>query len=329
MAHYAALDIGTNNCRLLIAQTNNGVNDRANNGANNHHDFTILDSYADAVLLGDALYETGMISKEAMRRCIDVLKICTAKIREYPTIKTRAVATATCRTARNGNDFIEQANEATGLNIDIISQAEESRLACISCQSLVHPKSDYCIIFEIGGGSIQLSWVDTKNSNYQLLGHISLPIGILIAASRFGSEAVDESLYQQIDAICQPYLNEFNVAHDIDNHIKQSNVQIISASGTPVTLACLLLRMNRYIRYRIDGKRFVTADILNVAQMLRMQTMAQRSKYSVIGEERMRLAGMGAVLSEIILRKWQIPHIYIADRGQREGILRDMLDTEI
>ncbi|MCH9844567.1 MAG: hypothetical protein K0U39_03585 [Alphaproteobacteria bacterium] len=325
MSHYAALDIGTNNCRLLIAQTHDNLHD----DAHGKHDFTILDSYADAVLLGDALYDTGMISKEAMRRCIDVLKICTAKIREYPVVKTRAVATATCRTASNGNDFIEQANEETGLNIDIISQEEEARLACISCQSLVHPQSDYCIIFEIGGGSIQLSWVDTKNGNYQLLGHISLPIGILIAASRFGSEAVDESLYQQIDAICQPYFNEFKMAHDIDKHITQSNVQIISASGTPVTLACLLLQMNRYIRHKIDGKRFLTADILNVAQMLRMQTMEQRGKYSVVGEERMQLAGMGAALTEIILRHWQIPHIYIADRGQREGILRDMLGAEI
>ncbi|MCH9853013.1 MAG: hypothetical protein K0U45_05865 [Alphaproteobacteria bacterium] len=323
MGYYAALDIGTNNCRLLIAQKN----DRANNGAGDHNNFTILDSYADAVLLGDALYDTGMISKAAMQRCIDVLKICANKIDEYPTIKTRAVATATCRTAGNGNDFIEQANQQTGLNIDIISQAEESRLACISCKPLVHPKSDYCVIFEIGGGSIQLSWVDTKNGNYQLLGHISLPIGILLATSRFGPEAIDEALYQQLAAICHPYLHEFNALHDIDSHIKQSNVQLISASGTPVTLACLLLRMNRYIRYKIDGKQFLTADILNIAQMLRMQTMEQRSKYSVIGAERMRLAGMGAALSEIILRQWQIPHIYIADRGQREGILRDMLEN--
>ncbi len=321
MSHYAALDIGTNNCRLLIAEASNDANA-------NSTDFTILDSYADAVLLGDALYETGMISAEAMLRCIDVLKICAEKIREYPAIKTRAVATATCRTASNGKDFIEQANEETGLNISIISQEEESRLACISCQSLVNPKSDYCIIFEIGGGSIQLSWVDTKNGNYQPLGHTSLPIGILIAASRFGYEIVDESIYQQIDLICRPYLNEFTASHDIDKHIMQSNVQIISASGTPVTLACLLLQMNRYIRYKIDGKRFLTADIINVAQMLRMQTMKQRRRYSVIGEERMKLAGMGAVLSEIILRKWQIPHIYIADRGQREGILRDMLGQD-
>ena len=223
MSHYAALDIGTNNCRLLIVKANANDDDTAN--ANNT-DFTILDSYADAVLLGDALYETGMISNQAMNRCIDVLKICAAKIREYPAIKTRAVATATCRTASNGNDFIEQANQQTGLNINIISQEEESRLACISCKPLVNPKSDYCIIFEIGGGSIQLSWVDTKNGNYQLLGHISLPIGILIAASRFGYEAVDESLYQQIDAICRPYLNEFTATHDIDKHITQSNVQV-------------------------------------------------------------------------------------------------------
>ena len=237
MSHYAALDIGTNNCRLLIAEASHAT------GNSNGTDFTILDSYADAVLLGDALYDTGMISTEAMLRCIDVLKICAAKIREYPSITTRAVATATCRTARNGNDFIEQANQETGLNIGIISQEEESRLACISCQPLVNSKSDYCIIFEIGGGSIQLSWVDTKNGNYQLLGHVSLPIGILIAASRFGVEAVDESLYQQIDEICTPYLNEFSTLHDIDNHIMQSNVQLISASGTPVTLACLLLQM--------------------------------------------------------------------------------------
>ncbi len=315
MPHYAALDIGTNNCRLLIAE------------AQNRQGFTILDSYADTVLLGDAIYNTGMIGADAIERCLEVLKICADKLAEYPAITYRAIATETCRIAKNSDSFLQQVKEVTGLEIDIISREEEARLACISCKPLVHQKSDYCLVFEIGGGSTQLSWVGTKDGRYELLGHVSLPIGILLASSRWGEGIIDEQLYQEIYETCLPYLQEFNDAHAIDKNIKEHSVQLISASGTPVSLACLLLKMNRYIRHKIDGKRFVSKDIVTVTQRLRQQTVEQRSNYPVIGLQRMRLAGMGAALTEIILIKWDIPHIYIADRGQREGILREMIVT--
>ena len=311
--NYAALDIGTNNCRLLIAQ------------GNQDGKLVILDSYADSVFLGEELYESGVLSVASIKRCLAVLSICASKIQEHPTISYRAIATEACRIAKNGEDFIQQVKQTTGLDIDIISRKEESRLACISCKPLIRNNTDYCLIFEIGGGSIQLSWVDAAHEKLTLLGHVSLPIGILIATSRWGEGAINDDLYQSIFNECLPYLEKFDQTHQVSEHIKSHNVQMISASGTPVTLAALHLKMNHYYRHKIDGKRFCTSDIIEMAHKTRNQTTEQRSKYPIIGHERMRLVAMGGALTEIILKYWDMPFIDIADRGQREGILREML----
>ena len=312
--YYAALDIGTNNCRLTIAEPNK----------NSH--FSVIDSIADMVLLGEELYETGKISDAAIARGLKSLEYFASKLQNYQNVTYRGVATEVCRRASNGEAFIKQVNQETGLDISIISAEEEARLAALSCTPLIKANSDYAIIFEIGGGSIQLNFLEAgEKNNIHHLNSISIPLGVLTASARWGEDIVNDELYQKIADFCEPYLEDFSLKNQITKHIDAGkNIQIISASGTPATLAALQLKMNIYSRQRIDGQRFRGGDIINIAQKMRMYDSKERANYPIIGKYRLNMIGMGAALTESILSKWNLPFIDIADRGQRQGMLLEL-----
>ncbi len=196
----------------------------------------------------------------------------------------------------------------------------------MSCLPMVKPENHYCLIFEIGGGSTQLSWFNSQ-TGIEKLTNISLPIGVLTAISRWGNGAINDSLLQEIVNFCHPYFAEFNRMNNITELIDAGkNIQLISASGTPTTLACLHLKMNYYIRNRIDGCRFRTQDIIAIADKIRKQELIKRKQHPVIGETRMDMIAVGAALTMNILQQWNLPILDVADRGQREGLLREMLD---
>ena len=312
--YYAALDIGTNNCRLTIAEP-----------AENSH-FSVIDSIADMVLLGDELYETGKIGDAAIARGLKSLEYFASKLQNYQNVTYRGIATEVCRRASNGEAFIKQIKQETGLDISIISAEEEARLAALSCTPLIKANSDYAIIFEIGGGSTQVNFLEVvKGGDIRHVNSVSIPIGVLTASARWDEDIVNDELYQKIADFCAPYLEEFSVKNQIAKHIDAGKkVQIISASGTPATLAALQLKMNVYSRQRIDGQRFRGVDIISIARKIRMYDSKERANYPIMGKYQLNMIGMGAALTESILSKWNLPFIDIADRGQRQGMLLEL-----
>ena len=312
--YYAALDIGTNNCRLTIAEPNK----------NSH--FSVIDSIADMVLLGDELYETGKIGDAAIERGLKSLEFFASKLQNYQNVTYRGIATEICRRASNGEAFIKQIHQETGLDISIISAEEEARLAALSCMPMIKEHSDYAIIFEIGGGSTQVNFLEVvKGGDIRHVNSVSIPIGVLTASARWSEDIVNDELYQKIADFCAPYLEEFSAKNQIAKHIDAGKkVQIISASGTPATLASLQLKMNVYSRQRIDGQRFRGVDIISIAQKIRLYDSTERANYPIMGKYQLNMVGMGAALTESILSKWNLPFIDIADRGQRQGMLLEL-----
>jgi exopolyphosphatase/guanosine-5'-triphosphate,3'-diphosphate pyrophosphatase len=306
---YAAVDLGTNNCRLLVARPVDGG-------------FRVIDAFSRVVRLGEGLAASGVLSESAMRRTLEALAICAAKMRRRGVTTARAVATEACRRAGNCGDFIERTHRATGLRLEIISSAEEARLALDGCAPLLTSDPPYALVFDIGGGSTELNWLEIDaNKQVRVLGSVSLPCGVVTLSERHGSGRIGASGYECMVGEVGGLLEPFEAQHRIAAQVAQGMVQMLGTSGTVTTLAGVHLGLERYQRAVIDGYTLDFGAIAAVSRRLAEMDCADRAALPCIGPERADLVVAGCAILEAICRLWPVGRVRVADRGLREGIL--------
>jgi exopolyphosphatase / guanosine-5'-triphosphate,3'-diphosphate pyrophosphatase len=306
---YAAIDLGTNNCRLLIAEP-------APAG------FRVVDSFSRIVRLGEGLNATGELSSAAMGRTLEALRICADKLRRRRPQRTRFIATQACRAAGNGAAFLKQVRAETGLAFDLISPREEARLAVMGCASLIAQKADAALIVDIGGGSSELSWVRAKaGAAPQIESWVSVPIGVVTLAERFPETAPRPDWYAGMIAHVHGLIEDALAASGFKAGALDGRVHMIGTSGTVTSLAGVYLNLDRYQRHRVDGL-WMEADDARAAS-LRLQSLShsERASHPCIGPDRADLVLSGCAIFDAILERWPIRHLRVADRGLREGVL--------
>ncbi len=306
--HYAALDLGTNNCRLLVARPQG-------NG------FAVVDAFSRIVRLGEGLAATGRLSDEAIDRTIAALRVCADKLKRRDVALSRAVATEACRRAANGAEFIERAYRETGIVLDIISAEEEARLAVLGCHALIEPGEGAALVFDIGGGSTELVLVDTRTAQPTILDWHSAPWGVVSLTESVGSAEPDT--YATMRATVRASFADF--AARIPRG--EGRLRLLGTSGTVTTLASVHLGLDSYDRSAVDGLLMPAAAMRAVSQRIAGLNMAGRSKVPCIGEERADLVVAGCAILEEILDIWPAEQLGIADRGIREGILRRLMSA--
>lgn len=312
-AVYSAIDLGTNNCRLLIARPGK-------------RGFRVIDAFSRIVRLGEGLGVSGRLSDEAMERAVDALKICARKIRRRYVTCMRSVATEACRTAENCADFVALVKAETGLNLDVISSVEEARLAVAGCQSLLDPSFDYALVFDIGGGSTELILVETgKNHHLHVLAWSSIPYGVVNLAERFGCTHMDEIRYAAIVSLIDSALESLDKNSRARNILQGSNVQLLGTSGTVTTLASVQLGLTRYDRNKVDGAWFGSDTIQDLARSIALMRYEDRLMQPCIGADRADYVVAGCGILEAILSRWSFDRLRVADRGIREGVLRGLM----
>jgi exopolyphosphatase/guanosine-5'-triphosphate,3'-diphosphate pyrophosphatase len=314
---YAALDLGTNNCRLLIAR-------RANDG------FRVIDAFSRIVRLGEGLAATGRLSEAAMARTIEALKVCAGKIGQRKVAFGRYVATEACRQAENCADFLAQVKEAIGIELEIISTAEEARLVVAGCAPLFHPRIRYAIVFDIGGGSTEIVWLHQVGPRaapprMEILGSVSLPFGVVTFTERFGGIEVTPADYRAMVAEAEAALIPFERTHNIRRQVRARQVQMLGSSGTVTTLAGVHLALPRYIRALVDGSMLTFDQIELVSRHLAGLDIAGRAASPCVGRERADLVLSGCAILDAICATWPVGRLRVADRGIREGILFDLM----
>ncbi len=309
----AALDLGTNNCRLLIANpTMNG--------------FRVVDAFSRIVRLGEGLTKNGQLSVQAMNRTLNALQICADKISDRQVITYRAVATEACRRAVNGLEFIKRIRGETGLNLEIISNYEEAELAVIGCLPLLARDIPHSIVFDIGGGTTELAWLYCDSTGRLLdFKFYSMPIGVATLLEKHGGDRFDAIRYKAMIAETERSLASFEVDYKIETTDKRENFQMIGTSGTMTTLAGLHLGLERYDRKQVDGKLMSFSTIRKLAGELASLTFDKRACLPCIGYKRADLVVPGCAILEAICNKWPVGQICVADRGVREGILCGLL----
>ena len=315
---FGAIDLGTNNCRLMIAA-------RTTNG------FRVVDSFNRSVRLGEGLRASGRLAEESMKRALDALSICAERMQQWPLAHVRAVATEACRRAINGQEFLARVRRETGLVIDIITAREEAELALESCSPLLqaglqrHVEPERGVLFDIGGGSTEVAWirVDRRNQRQTLIGMTSMPVGVINLQEMFG-QGHDEGAYPEMVEYVRSQLMDFEGVHRIRREVGQGNVRLIGTSGTVTTLAGVALSLPRYNRAAIDGLTLPGNIMLDAIGTLRGLGAEGLLAHPCVGHDRAKFVLPGCAIFEAMQSLWPVDDVTIADRGLRDGMLLRM-----
>ncbi|MFK7868384.1 MAG: Ppx/GppA phosphatase family protein [Roseobacter sp.] len=326
---YAALDLGTNSCRMLIARP------RGNS-------FDVVDSFSKSVQLGAGLEKTGHLSRASMSRTIQALRICQQKLRRNKVRHMRLVATEACRRAVNADAFLTRVQKETGLTLDIIKPQEEARLAVISCAPLVSRSTENLLVVDIGGGSTELVWIDLSavpavdrgraimrlhagfGQNFddmpaaRVVDWISVPLGVATLRDQFNDVEDDAARFALMSWFFEENLSDFAPYHGLHSHEK---FQIVGTSGTVTTVAASHLGLKRYDRTKVDGLHMTTEQIERVIRSYLALGPEGRRSDPRIGQDRHALIMSGAAILQALMRCWPTERLSVADRGLREGLL--------
>ncbi|MEP2782135.1 MAG: Ppx/GppA phosphatase family protein [Pseudoruegeria sp.] len=333
---YAALDLGTNSCRMLIAQPKGSQ-------------FHVIDSFSKSVQLGAGLEASGRLSKASMWRTVQALRICRKKLQKHNVKRMRLVATEACRRAENSRDFIRMVKRETGLALEVIEAEEEARLAVISCAPLVSTKTEQLLVVDIGGGSTELVWIDLSNvprkerplaimrmrrgfapnetpfPNAKVVDWISVPLGVATLRDQFDDVEGDAGRFALMSCGFEEQLANFS---PYSSEQKRDGFQIIGTSGTVTTVAASHLGLKRYDRNKVDGLRMTSDQIDAVIRDYLSLGPHGRRHDPRIGKDRHALIMSGAAILQALLRLWPTDRLSVADRGLREGLLYAQMSVD-
>jgi exopolyphosphatase/guanosine-5'-triphosphate,3'-diphosphate pyrophosphatase len=323
---YAALDLGTNNCRLLVARPS-------------RRGFMVIDAFSRIIRLGEGVTVAGRLTEPAMRRTIDALRVCAAKMDRHRVRRSRLVATEACRVASNGESFLRRVRDETGLSIEILSRETEARLAVSGCASLIDTDCDLALVFDIGGGSSELIWLDLSRrtgswrrsladrleANDCIVAWTSLPVGVVALSDRFGGRDVTAETFEAMVDWVTGLIAPFEAEHRFRERTAGGRVHLLGTSGTVTTVAGIQLGLPRYDRNKVDGCWLDVADVRSVTYGLVGRSYEQRVAEPCIGRERADLVLAGCAILEALLRMWPTERLRVADRGLREGILANLM----
>jgi exopolyphosphatase/guanosine-5'-triphosphate,3'-diphosphate pyrophosphatase len=309
---YAALDLGTNNCRLLIAcPTDDG--------------FRVVDSFSRIIRLGEGISATGCISEAAIERAIAALSVCRDKIQFRKAKRLRLIATEACRAASNAEGFRNRVAAETGIQLEVIDRETEAALAVLGCSPLVDPRGRGAILFDIGGGSTELVRIerdlDEANPQLRIKAWMSIPLGVVTLAEHFGGRDVTPAIYARMEQEVARHVAPFAQVHGRD----LADMHLLGTSGTVTTLAGIHLNLARYDRRRIDSIWMHDADITATVNKLLGMSYEQRANNNCISVERADLVLAGCAILDAIRRAFPLPRLRVADRGLREGMLVEMM----
>lgn len=318
---YAAVDLGTNNCRLLVAEPH---------GAR----FRVVDSYSQIVRLGEGLNSSGELSEAAIGRTIDALQTIRQKMKSYNLKRQRCVATQACRQAKNGVEFIDRIQKETGLTFKIIPPKEEAQLSVMGAADLVDKEKRFALVVDIGGGSTELSWVDARQvremgvkgvlHRVPMIAWASFPLGVVTLSEQFPEDG-SAGWYEGMVEHCKNVLCEYAPGQNLCSAFTRQEGHLIGTSGTVTSLCAVHMDLDKYKRSVVDGAWMTRTDAMAARGRLSVLNRAQRSEIPCIGDGRSDLVLAGCAILEAVWDLWPAEQMRVADRGLREGLLLSLI----
>jgi len=315
-AVYGALDLGTNNCRMMIASPcADGLR--------------VVESFSRIVRLGEGLRASGRLGEAAVERTMRALHICAERLRRRRVARVRCIATEACRQAANRDAFFGRVADETGLTLEVISAEEEAALTLAGCRPLLDSSRPRGLVFDIGGGSTELSWIDTSGDGPpRPIGFVTMGMGVVNLAEEFGGDRIELDAFEAIVARVDAEIAAFDADHGIAAAVTDGSVQMLGTSGTVTTLGGIHLGLPRYDRSRVDGMDIDFDALLAASARLTALDYQGRAANPCIGRQRADLVVVGCAILEGICRRWPVGRLRIADRGVREGLLLAMMAAD-
>ena len=307
----AVVDLGTNNCRLLIAR------------AERDGHLRIVDSFSRIVRLGEGVSQTGLLAQDAIDRTIDALKVCAERIRRRGASRVRAIATEACRRARNADVLLARAKSEAGIELSIVSAEEEARLAAVGCAPLIGKEFSGALVFDIGGGSTEIIWLRANDNGVETIHASSVPVGVVSLAEESGNGGSPADFSAMRAAMIARFAPVRDAMAEKGAFGAEAH-HLLGTSGTVTTLAGIALGLQRYSRDRVDASWHDSAVILGVVDRLVALDLPQRAQLGCVGHERADLIVPGCAIFGAIYSHWPCTRLRVADRGLREGMLRDL-----
>jgi exopolyphosphatase/guanosine-5'-triphosphate,3'-diphosphate pyrophosphatase len=303
----AALDLGTNNCRLLVASVGRDGTLR------------VVDSFSRIVRLGEGVAQTGRLSEAAIARTIEALKICAHRIGKSRASRVRAIATEAARRASNADELVARVRAETGLMLEVVSAEEEARLAAIGCAPLIGTNYEGALVFDIGGGSTEVIWMRGHGERVRMVQAASVPLGVVSMSEQGSAHDFDTMRTESLDALQRVrHAMDATMSFDANMH------HLLGTSGTVTTLAGIALGLKRYDRAKVDASWHDCARILEIVDALVGLDLAERAKVGCVGPDRADLIVAGCAVFSAIHVLWPCARLRVADRGLREGMLREL-----
>lgn len=309
---YGALDLGTNNCRLLIARPS-------------REGFRVVNSFSRIVRLGEGLSRTGRLDPAAMDRAYEALAQCAERLarRGLTGARISAVATQACRAADNGTAFIERVRKGTGLDLRVIDPKEEARLAVQGCLNLFDPRTEAVLVIDVGGGSTEMSWLKREDGGFRTVAWMSAPLGVVTLAERHpepdpsGLDWYEAMVADMAAAVRAGGIEDADMRGLFDD----GRAHLVGTSGAITSLAGIHLGLRRYQRDLVDGLWMTSGQCRDAADRLMALGPKGRAAEPCIGPDRADLVLAGAAILEAVQRLWPCERVRVADRGLREGLL--------
>ena len=310
---FGALDLGTNNCRMMIAAPSRGG-------------FRVVETFSRIVRLGEGIVTAGRLSEVAMQRTLRALAVCARRMARRGVRRSRCVATEACRRATNGAEFLDRVAWETGLDLEAISAEEEAALTLEGCAPLLVGNAPRALMFDIGGGSTELSWIDSERGRrVRVLDTLSIPFGVVTLSEAHRHDRMGRDVYEGIAARVDAALAGFDRSHGIAGQVAAGRVQMLGTSGTVTTLGGIHLDLPRYDRSRVDGLMLGFDDLRTASARLVDLDFAGRAAHPCIGRQRADLVVAGCAVLEAVCRRWPVGRLRVADRGLREGLILGLL----
>ena len=316
-AVYAALDLGTNNCRLLLAKP-------AAEG------FTVVGSFSRPTRLGEGLVASGRLSDAAVDRTLRALAECRVRLRRTGARRQRAVATEACRRAVNGISFLERARRETGWDLEVLTPDAEARLMLAGCAPLLDRRGGHALVFDIGGGSTELVVVRTESASTVTADDAveavaSLPLGVVTLCESHGAALRTPEGFAAAVAEAGRHLRAFDPEGRLARLAATGAMQLLGTSGTVTTIAGVHLGLRRYDRRAVDGVEIDMEAAVAASRCLSDASHELRAAHPCVGADRADLTLAGCAVFQAIASLLPVRRLRVADRGLREGMVLTMM----
>ena len=304
---FAAIDLGTQSNRLLIADENG------------------KELYKNIITtrLGEGMYAQMKFTPEAMERGINSFKEFSDEMKKYCVTKYRAIATAACRTASNGPDFVKAVEEISGIKLEVIDGYEEARLNLKGALVNAKGKAPYVLVYDLGGGSTEIT-LATNEEDPKILHTVSIPWG-----ARNASEAFDLAEYvpENADKLRKEvagYVADFCEKSNLSAY--KDKVCCVATSSTPLRLISWVENYGDYDRERADGIEEKIAGFDSVIAEINAMSREALAKSPYVGEKRSYIFQAATIIFKTIYDGLGVQKLTASLKSAKDGIIEELVE---